>query len=189
MNLLWMALQAEQAAAQTPNVFNLNLGTSFWTVVIFLVLLGVLAKYAYPPILGYAEAREKRIQESLDEARHAREEAERLLEEHRQQLQQGRQQAQQLIAESKQAGERVRQQMLADARREQDALLERARADIEREREKALEALRREAVDLSLAAASKLVQHHMDAEADRRLVRDFLGRLTPDGGVEAGRRA
>lgn len=187
MNLLWIALQAKQAAEQTPNVFNLNLGTSFWTVVIFLILLVVLAKYAYPPILGYANAREKRIQHSLDEAREAREAAAQLLEEHRRQLAEGRQQAQQIVAEAKHAGERVRQQMLEDARREQEALLERARNDITREREKALDTLRREAVDLSLAAASRLVKRRLSADEDRRLVAGFLDQIAAGDGEAAGR--
>jgi F-type H+-transporting ATPase subunit b len=182
MNLLWIVLQqAAPAAQEVPNVFNLSLGTSFWTVVIFLILLFVLGKYALPPILGYAEAREKRIQQSLDEAKAARDEAEQLLEQQRRELAAGREQAQQVVGEAKQAAERVRQDMLAQARKEQEALLERARDEIEREREQAVEAIRREAVDLSLAAASKLIRRRLGAEEDRRLVSEFLSELVAGG--------
>ena len=65
-------------------MFNLAAGVSFWTVVISSCLLIVLRKYAYGPILGYAAAREQRIQDSLDEAQRNREETARLLEEQRQ---------------------------------------------------------------------------------------------------------
>ncbi len=189
MNLMWMALQGTEPAAEAPQVFNLSPGTSFWTLVIFLILLFVLVRYAFPPILGYAEARERRIQESLDEARKEREEAAALLEQQRQELAEARQQVQQLIGEGRQSAEKVRQEMLRQAREEQESLLERARSDIEREREKAIESLRREAVDLALAAASKLVHERLDAEDDRRLVRDYLARLTTGDGGEAVRGA
>ncbi len=63
------------------------------------------------------------------------------------------------------------------ARGEQEELLERARKEIDRERDQALEAIRREAVELSVAAAAKLVERRLDSEADRRLVTDFIERV------------
>jgi hypothetical protein len=54
MNLLWILLQ--EHAEETPNVFSLSTSVSFWTVVIFLLLMAVLSKWAFPPILGYAAA-------------------------------------------------------------------------------------------------------------------------------------
>ena len=178
-NLLWILLQeypeeAAEAAEHTPNVFNLSMGVSFWAVVIFLALFAVLAKFAFPPILGYAEAREKRIQESLDEAKRTRAEAAALVEEQRRELQKAREESQRMIGEGKQAAEKVREQMLADARAEQEQILERARAEIGRERQQAVEQVRREAVDVALAAAARLVEKRMDAAEDRRLVQEFL---------------
>ncbi len=177
MNLLGMVLQAG-TAEEAPQVFNLSMGTSFWTLVIFFALLIVLARYAFPPILGYAEAREQRIQESLDEARRTRDEASELLERQRRDLAEARQQVQQILAEGKQAAERVRQEMLQQARQEQEHLLVRAREEIDTEREKAVEAVRREAVEISLAAASRLVQRRLGDEEDRRLVTGYLADIT-----------
>jgi F-type H+-transporting ATPase subunit b len=134
----------------------------------------VLAKYAFPPILGYAAAREQRIQDALDDAARQRAEAEQLLEQQRTELADARTQTQALIAEGKQAAERVREDMLARAKAEQEELIARAKRDIERERELAIESLRREAVDLALAAAGKLVGHRVDAAEDRRLVTEYL---------------
>lgn len=162
------------AEGETPNVFAMTQNVSFWTLVIFLLLFGVLLKFAFPPILGYAAAREERIQKQLDEARAQREEAEQLLAQQREQLAQARTEAQQVIAEGKQAAERVRQELLDKARQEQQELVERAKAEIVRERERAVEEVRREAVELALAAAAKLIGEKVDAEADRRLVNDYL---------------
>lgn len=180
MNIIWLLVQeveqAAEAAEHTPNVFNLDLGTSFWTFVIFLLLMVVLAKWAFPPILGYAQAREDRIQRSLDEAREARDEAHRALEEQRRELAQAREESQQIIAEGKQDAEKVRQELLKKAKSEQQEVVERAKQEIEREREQALESLRRESVELSIAAAAHLMGRRMDAEEDRRVVQDFLDR-------------
>jgi F-type H+-transporting ATPase subunit b len=183
MNLNLIAIASETGAE--PSIFGINTGVSFWTLVIFLLLSVVLAKFAFPPILGYAAAREQRIQEALDEARRQREETEKLLEQQRQELLTARQEAQGLIAEGKQAAERVREDLLARARVEQEELVTRARQDIERERQKAIESLRREAVDLALAAAGKLVGRRVDSAEDRRLVTDYLKSVDSASGAGA----
>lgn len=175
MNIL--SLVAQEAEQAQPSLFSLNLGVSAWTVIIFLVLLVVLAKFAFPVILGYANAREQRIQEILDAAARDRAEAEKALADQRRELMEGRQQAQQILAEARQAAERVRAELLERARTEQEELLARARQEIEQERERAADMLRREAVELALAAAGKLVGERVGSEDDRQLVRDFLGRI------------
>ncbi len=181
MNIIWLLIQeaehAAEAAEHAPSVFNLDLGTSFWTLVIFIVLLLVLARWAFPPILGYAQAREDRIQEGLDDAQRAREEARQALEEQRRELARAREEAHEIIAQGKQDAETVRQELLNRAKEEQEEIVERAKHDIEREREQALEAIRREAVELSIAAASHLIDRRLDREEDRRLVEDYLERV------------
>jgi len=184
-----LALQEHAPAAaehaEAPNVFAFTTGVSFWTVIIFLILLFVLAKFAFPPILGYAAAREQRIQEALDAARRDREESQRVLEEQRQALAQARGEAHTYIAEAQKDAERVRRETLERARLEQEEILARAKREIEDERARAIESLRREAVDLAIAAASKLVEKRLDAQEDRRIVTDFLTQV--EKGTAAGR--
>jgi F-type H+-transporting ATPase subunit b len=190
MNRIFLVLQehGETAAevAHEPNLFGINAGVSFWTLIIFGLLFLVLAKFAFPPILGYAAAREQRIQETLDEARRQREEAAKLLDQQRQELAAARQQAQALLAEGKHAGERAREELLAKTRAEQEELLARAKQDIARERDRAVESLRREAVDLALAAAGRLLRERVDAPADRKLVTEFLSTVDGDGARSVG---
>lgn len=190
MNILWLLVQeAEYAAAEaaeSPNVFNLDLGTSFWTFVIFGLMMVVLAKYAFPPILGYAQAREERIQRSLDEAQQARDEAQQALEEQRRELEKARQESHEIIARGKQDAESVRQELLNKTKAEQQEVVERAKQEIERQREQALESLRRETVELSIAAASNLISRRMDAEEDRRVVREFLDRAETGATTDTG---
>ena len=180
MNIIWLVIQeaehAAEAAEHSPSVFNLDAGTSGWTLIIFFILMAVLAKWAFPAILGYAQAREERIQEQLDEAKQAREEAQAALERQRAELAEARQEAQAIIAESKQDAEKVRQELLSKAKDEQQDVVDRAKREIEREREQALESIRRETVELTISAASHLLGKKVDAEEDRRVVQEFLDR-------------
>ena len=166
-------------------MFDLNLGLSVWTTLVFLALLGILWKFAWGPILAMVQDREDGIQGTLDQAANEREEAAKLLAEHREQMADARRQSQQMIADGKEAGERVRQGIEEKARAEGDAMIERARESIEREKEAALDELRKESVDLALAAAAKLVQESLDETKNRELVMGFIDELSGGDGVQA----
>jgi F-type H+-transporting ATPase subunit b len=155
-------------------LFSLNVGLSLWTIVVFGVVLFILSRYAWAPILAAVDARERNIQSSVEEANRLRAEAQSLLEEHQRQLADSRRQSQQIVADAREAGEQVRREIEEKARVEGDAMLERARRDIQREKQAALDELRRESVDLALAAASRLVQQSLDPAEDRRLIESFL---------------
>ena len=181
--------QAEEEGGGAA-LFNVNLGLSIWTVVVFVLLLVILRKFAWGHILDAAEAREQRIQNALDEAAKRQAEAAALYEEHRAQLAQGRRQAQDLVNDGKAAGERVRKDIEEKARAEGQTLIERAKREIELEKDAALDQIRKESVDLALAAAARLIQEKLDPEKDRRLVVGYLDELStqgdePDRGAQA----
>lgn len=167
-------------------LFSINVGLMIWTVVIFISLLVVLRRFAWGPILSAVEAREKGIQGALEEARSRQIEAEKLLEEHKKQLADARRQAQEILAEGREAADRLRKELEGKAREESDAILTRARSEIQREKEAAVDALRRESVDLALAAASKLLHQKLDGEQDRKLVMEYVNGLSAKSpGAEA----
>ena len=180
--ILPMPVMAQEGGG---GMFSINLGLSVWTTLVFLTLLGILWKFAWGPILEMVQAREDGIQGTLDQAANQRDEAAKLLAEHRQQMADARRQAQQMIAEGKEAGERVRQDIEEKARAEGDAMIERARESIEREKDAALDELRKESVDLALAAAAKLVQVSLDEKKDRELIMGFIDDLSSEGEVQA----
>ena len=157
--------------------FSINTGLIFWTVLVFVLLLAALWKFGWPAILKSVEERERRIQQQLDEAARAQAESARLLEEHKRVAAAARVEAQEMVARAKTLAEKERETLLAAARQEYEQLLGRARKDIEAEKEKAILELRREAVDLSIAAASKLLEAKLDTEANRRLVTEYLATL------------
>lgn len=166
-------------------LYDINTGLSVWTLVVFGVLVFLLGKFAWGPILGAVEAREKGIQQALDEAAARNAEASRILGEHKEQLADARRQASELIADGKAAGEELRKEIEEKARAEAQSIVERARAEIERERDQAIEALRKEAVELALAAASRLMQERLDQTKDRELVERYLGEMSSDGGIRS----
>ena len=172
--LVGAAVQAEAAPA---GPFVINPGLIIWTLLIFGLLMVILAKTAWPAILKAVEEREQRIRRDLDQAAKANADAQQLLAEYHAQLAQSKAEASELVARGREAGEKVREEIVAKGRAEQESLLERARREIEIEKDRALADLRREAVELSIAAASKVIERNVDTEADRRLVQDYLAGL------------
>ncbi len=170
-------LAQEGEATGGGGLFSINPGLVIWTWVIFGLLLVVLRKWAWGPILGALEAREKRIQEALDGAARERAEATKLLEEQRRELSEAREQAQHILADSRKAGEKVRAEMLEEARSQKDKIVGQAKDEIRRERDHAVETLRREAVDLSIAAAGRVLERELDTQENRRIVEDYLQSL------------
>lgn len=171
------AVVQEEHAAETVNLLSPSYGLMFWTLIIFVLLFLVLWKFAFPPILGAVEAREKSLQDAIEGARVDREAAAALLAQHRAELEAGRVEAQRLIAEGRAAGERLRAEMLEQTHVQQQELLERARRDIASERDKAIADLRREAVDLALAGASKVIERNLDDAGNRQLIESFLATI------------
>jgi len=171
------AVAQEGGEASGPLV--VNGGLMIWTLVVFGLLFLVLKRFAWPALLGAVEAREKRLEEQLAEAERNRAESARLLEEHKKLLLDTRTQASGLLADARAAAEKERALAMQKTKQEQEDLLERARREIWAERERALVELRREAVDISLAAASKLIGDRLNSDTDRKLFESYLATLEP----------
>ena len=152
-------------------------GLMIWTVLVFVLLLLILKRFAWPAVLGAVEAREKALEAQLAEAERNRADSARLLEEHRKLVADARNQAQAVVAEARVLAERERVVALEKVKQEQDELLARAKREIQAERERAVQELRREAVDLSLAAAGKLINERLDSDTDRKIVMSYLANL------------
>lgn len=149
-------------------------GLMFWTLVIFVLLLVVLTKFAFKPITAAVEAREKALQDAINAAQKNREESERMVAEQRAGIEAARTEAQRFIAEGRAAGDKMRSEMMEETRHQQQELLERARKEIESEKEKAIADLRREAIDLAIAGASKVIEKNLDDASNRKIVESFL---------------
>jgi F-type H+-transporting ATPase subunit b len=149
-------------------------GLFIWTVLTFLILLTLLAKFAWRPLLQALEKRQDEIRKSLDDAQLARQELERLHAESAQIIAKARVDAEAVIANSRADGERLREEIRQKARSEAEGILRNAERQIQLETQRALQQIRHEAVDLSVMIASKLIQKNLTKEDNDRLIQDAL---------------
>jgi len=152
-------------------------GLFIWTILTFLVLLWLLAKFAWRPLLQALESRQELIRKSLDDAQEARRELERLHVESAQILKEARVQADSIITQTRSDGERLREEMRQKARTEADTIVRNAERQIQLETARALQQIRHEAADLSVMIASKLIQRNLSKEDNERLIEDALSQV------------
>ena len=183
MNIpVFALLQHGPAAAAGEATAKVNLlspsgGLMFWTLVIFLILFAILGKLVLPKILAAVEAREKALEDAIEGAKRDREEASRLLAEQHRQIEAARGDAQKLIVEGRQIGEKLRADMIEETQQQQQAMLERARREIETEKQRAISEMRREAIELAIAGASKVIEKNLDDQSNRKIVESFLSSI------------
>ena len=156
---------------------QLNPGLYIWTIVIFLILLALLAKFAWRPLLAALEQRQESIRRSLDDAAKAKLELERLQTESHRILAEARSEAESIVARTRDDANRLRDEMRQKAQQEAANIVKSAGKQIELETNRALQQIRHEAVDLSVAIASKLLQRNVSKADNERLIEDTFRQL------------
>jgi F-type H+-transporting ATPase subunit b len=149
-------------------------GLFIWTILTFLVLLTLLAKFAWRPLLQALESRQEAIRKSLDDAQQAKRELERLQLQSAQIIKDARIEAESIISGSRTDAERVREEMKVKARAEAANIVQSAERQIRLETGRALQQIRHEAADLSVMIASKLIQRNLSKEDNEKLIEDAL---------------
>jgi len=149
-------------------------GLFIWTILTFLVLVALLAKFAWRPLLQALESRQESIRKSLDDAQKAKQELERLHVESAEIIRQSRVEADAIVTRSRGDAERLREEMKQKARAEADAIVKNAERQIQLETGRAVQQIRREAVDLSVMIASKLIQRNLTKEDNEQLIEEAL---------------
>jgi F-type H+-transporting ATPase subunit b len=156
---------------------DVNFALSFWTAITFLLLLVVLGKFAWTPIIQMIETREKTIGDAIEAAKKERAAAEAAAAEMKVTLQKARDESAELMRRNQQEVSAAKAELMAAARTESDNLLQAARKTIEEEKRKAVSELRAQAVDIAIDAASRLVQMNMDPGKQKALVEEYLQQL------------
>lgn len=150
-------------------MLEINSGLILWTILTFVIVLVILRKAAWKPLLGALAAREESIRASLREAEDARAQAARLLEENKHQLAQAEEQSRRIIMEGRDMGERLKAEILEKANATTRGMIAQATEEIHREKDAALIQLRAEATDLVIAAAGKILDANLDTPKQRQL--------------------
>ncbi len=157
---------------------DINPGVIIWTTLTFLVLLWVLKKAAWKPILDSLDTREKKIKESLEQAEIARKEAEKLIAENQENLAKAEAEAQKIIAQSREYAETLKEQIISESKDEARKILENAEAEIQRRQKEAFAQLKSEVAEIAVDAAEKIIKANLDKEKQIELVNKHIDEIS-----------
>lgn len=178
-----VAAHPEGAAPEQPDILEPQVPLAFWTLVVFLLLLLLLWRFAWGPLSKALHDREHHMEQTLRQAEAARAESERLLAEHRTLMQQANQQVQAMLDEARRGAEANAEAIRRAAQQEAEATLERARREIESARDQALIDIWGRTAELAVAVAGKVLDREMGPDDQRRLVEQAMAELpaSPNG--------
>lgn len=157
------------------SVLQPELGTIFWTTIIFLFVLFVLRKVAFKPIVNGLKIREYNIQSALDAAEEAKKEMDKLKESNAQMLQEAREEKMRIINESKEIGQKLVKEAEAEAKVKATRIIESAQKEIETSKRNALEEVKNQAGLLAVEISEKLTRSQLDnKDKQESLVKQLL---------------
>lgn len=156
------------------NFLDIQTGPILWTILNFLILLLLLGKIAWKPIMKALETRESTINDALNRAELAKSEAERILTENQSAMRKAEEESQRVLRESREHVERMQTDTMQKAQDESRRLLEQAHMEIERSKQQALNELRAEVATLAVGAAEKILNESLDADRHKRLVDNYI---------------
>ncbi len=157
--------------------FDINLVGLVFQVINFLLLLYLLNRFLFKPLLARMDERSAKIEKGLEDAETAARDRELARAEREAAVGEARKEAAEMLARANKIAEDTRNEILSDARTEAEKVTQRAREEINAEKEKAMSELRSQVADLALDAAAKLVRSDMNATTQRRLVEEFLAEV------------
>lgn len=152
-------------------------GLFIWTIFTFLVLVSLLAKFAWRPLLAALDRREQLIAKAVDDAEKARRDLERVQQDAARLMAEARVEGEAIIARSRTAADRLGEELRQKAAAEAAGILRKAEREIQLETSRAVEQVRREAVELSVAIASKILHRNVSADDNRALIENTIREL------------
>ncbi len=156
---------------------DVNPGLILWTVVTFVILLFILKKVAWKPILNSLDEREKFIRESLEKAEVAQKEAEKLIQDNRSSIAKAEEEAQKVVAQGREYGEKLKAQLLDESKAEAKKLIDNAKAEIERKNQEAFNNIKDQVAEIAINAAEKIIRENLDKEKNTQLVNKLIDEL------------
>jgi F-type H+-transporting ATPase subunit b len=153
---------------------GINLPLLVVFIVNFIILLVMLRLFLYQPVMKVLDERAKKTRDAMELAEATKKEYEQAKGEVQKQIEKGRQEAQAIITQAMQVGERLKGESREEAAKQVQVMIDRARSELETERDKIVGDLRREFVDISIAAAEKVIKETLDKEKHRKLIEETL---------------
>jgi F-type H+-transporting ATPase subunit b len=158
-------------------LFDINPGLIIWTIVSFLVLLIVLSKYAWKPIMKMLGEREDHIRDALEQAERARIEAAEMIKQNEKNLARAEEEYQKMIREGKAVAEKMKEEIVAKAKQQAQQELQQATAEIQHSVDTAKMQLRAEIADLAIKATEKILEETLDEKKQKKLADSVISQL------------
>ena len=149
-------------------------GLIFWTAITFILVMLILKKIAWGPIITALQDREKGIQSSIDRAHQARDESEAILRKNRELLSKADAESDRILREGKDYAEKLRADITEKAQSEAKKMIASAKDEIEQEKRRALNVLRNEVADLAVKGAEKIIKTALDADMQKKIVNSMI---------------
>ena len=155
-------------------IFEISPGLFIWSAITFLILVALLYKFAFNPLIRLQQQRQGEIHQAIHDAETLRDEAEDLLANYKRQLAEARQEAESILDRARKAGESTKAEVLEEARLQAEATLAKARQQIERDTNQALQKIREEVADLTIAATERVARTSLSGEDQLRLIQEAI---------------
>ena len=175
--VLHESTESHGASSEQNPLVQLDPGLFIWTILTFLLLLMVLAKFAWKPLLEMLDERQKSIDDSLLSAEKARLELAGINKESEAILSKSRTQAQTIVADAKSAADKLKEDIVSKAKEEADGQLKKAKNQISVEKDRALLEIRQEVVELSITVAEKIIKKNLSKDDNASIIEDSLNKL------------
>ncbi len=159
-------------------LLDINPGLIFWTVVTFLILLLVLKKIAWKPILTALDQREKEIKDSLEKAEKAKEDAQKILEENQANLSKAEDEAKKIIEQSRTYAANLKEQLIKESKEQAKKIVDDASEEIQRRKDAAFDELKGQIAEIALNAAEKIMRENLDADKNKKIVDKYLNEVS-----------
>ncbi len=172
------ALAALAAEEGGTSLVSVSPGLIFWTVVTFVILLLVLKKVAWKPILTALDQREAAIRESLQKAERAKDEAQKVLDENQANLAKAEEESKKIIEQSRSYAEKLKDQIIQESRQQAQKIISDASEEIERKKDSAFNELKNQIAEIAVNAAEKILKENISKETNKKIVDDYINSIT-----------
>lgn len=159
-------------------LLDVNPGLMIWTVVTFLVLLLLLKKIAWKPILTALDKRELDIKSSLEQAEKAKEEAKKILEENQANLSKVEEESKKIIEQSRTYAETLKEQLIKESKEQAKKIVDSASEEIRQRKDAAFQELKEQISELAINAAERIMKENLDSEKNKKIVDKYLNEIT-----------
>lgn len=172
-----LLLMFNEPVQKKDTLLSVEPGVMIWTIIIFVILLYILKRFAWKPLLNSLNSREHLITSSVEKAEHLHEEAKKMLEQNKKLLESADDESRKIINEGKQMAEKLRTDLLNKTSEDTKRMILQAKSEIEREKQAAMSELKDEVANLAVQAASRIIDENLNPAKQRKIIEGFIKQM------------